>query len=399
MAAAAVSPRLALAQPQPFTLADKQAMLDLQNDARCGVSPAAAAMPPLVWDSRLEATALAWAQGCQDVVAPIGLLDHNPNRSNGHPWNVGENISAQSSGAITPATGVGLWVGEGPSYDFASNSCSAITCGHYTQVVWAGTRRVGCARYNCAGLAYPSTIVCDYGPAGNNGNRPYTAGSAVNGACDLIFADGFELGNLVPWSSSQTGGGDLNISTAAGLTQTLNGLQAVVNDTTGLYVQDDTPLDLDRYRARFRFDPNTFNPGESQNHLRTRLFILFEDGPRRLAAVVLRRVAGQFALMARARLDDNSQVSTPFTNITDAPHVVEIDWKRSSTPAADDGWLKLWIDGAAAEGAPTANLPNLDNNLSSLDFVRLGALSVKTGAAGTLFFDEFESRSASYIGP
>jgi len=85
--------------------------------------------------------------------------------------------------------------------------------------------------------------------------------------------------------------------------------------------------------------------------------------------------------------------------ISDAPHVVEIDWKRSSSPAADDGWLKLWIDGAAAEGAPNVSLANLDNNLSSLDFVRLGALSVKTGASGTLFFDEFESRNQSYIGP
>ena len=45
------------------------------------------------------------------------------------------------------------------------------------------------------------------------------------------------------------------------------------------------------------------------------------------------------------------------------------------------------------------SLANLDNNLSSLDFVRLGALSVKTGASGTLFFDEFESRNQSYIGP
>jgi hypothetical protein len=34
-----------------------------------------------------------------------------------------------------------------------------------------------------------------------------------------------------------------------------------------------------------------------------------------------------------------------------------------------------------------------------VDFVRLGALSVKTAASGTLYWDEFESRRASFIGP
>jgi hypothetical protein len=279
-------------------------------------------------------------------------------------------------------------------------------CGHYTQLVWANTRRIGCARHNCSGLTFPSSIVCDYGPGGNfGGQSPYAAGAAVNGACDLVFADGFELGSLTPWSAAQADAGDLSIvdlgtpSSSPALTPSRYALQAVVDDTAGLYVQDDTPLDLNRYRARFRFDPNGFDPGELQLHLRTRLFILFEDGPRRLAAVVLRRTLGVYAVMVRVQLDDDTHVNTPFRVITDAPHLIEIDWKRSSSPAADDGWVKLWIDGSAAEGAPTDALLNLDNNVSSLDFVRLGALSVKTGASGTLFFDEFESRNQSYIGP
>jgi hypothetical protein len=173
------------------------------------------------------------------------------------------------------------------------------------------------------------------------------------------------------------------------------GLQAVVDDTAGLYVQDDGPANENRYRARFRFDPNGFDPGEGASHFRTRVFIAFEDAPtRRLAAVVLRRIGGQYALMARVRRDDNSQASTAFFDITDAPHTVELDWKRSSAPDADDGRLELWIDGVLR-----ATLTGLDNSLSQVDFVRMGALSVKAGAAGTLFFDGFESRRRTYIGP
>jgi hypothetical protein len=54
----------------------------------------------------------------------------------------------------------------------------------------------------------------------------------------------------------------------------------------------------------------------------------------------------------------------------------------------------MWIDGALV-----SSLSGLDNHASGIDFVRLGALSVKTAAAGTLFFDAFDSRRASYVGP
>jgi hypothetical protein len=41
----------------------------------------------------------------------------------------------------------------------------------------------------------------------------------------------------------------------------------------------------------------------------------------------------------------------------------------------------------------------LDNDASPVDFVRMGALSIKTGAAGTLYYDQFESRRQVFIGP
>ena len=53
-----------------------------------------------------------------------------------------------------------------------TNSCSGI-CGHYTQVVWAASLELGCGLSSCPGLAYGSTIVCNYGPGGNDGGRPY----------------------------------------------------------------------------------------------------------------------------------------------------------------------------------------------------------------------------------
>lgn len=138
------------------------------NEARAKVG-----VPPLEWDPALATIAKNWVQQCVDNEAPSGLVDHNAGRSSTYPVYVGENIYA-SSGTATGPGAVASWVSEAPNYDYASNTCaSGKICGHYTQVVWRATTKVGCALYNCAGLTYSSTVVCDYGPGGNDGSRPY----------------------------------------------------------------------------------------------------------------------------------------------------------------------------------------------------------------------------------
>jgi hypothetical protein len=212
---------------------------------------------------------------------------------------------------------------------------------------------------------------------------------------DIVFADGFASGDLSAWSSSQVDGGDLAAASTARLAPTVPGLEAVVDDANPVYVVDETPSDEGRYRARFRFDPTGFDPGTAQGHLRTRVFLAFDESPtRRLFAIVLRLQAGVYSLMGRARLDDNSQADTGFFPIGAGPHVVEVDWHRSSAPGANDGSFQMWID-----DAPVSTLSALDNDAGGVDFVRMGALSVKSGAAGTLHWDEFESRRLTVIGP
>ena len=143
---------------------------------------------------------------------------------------------------------------------------------------------------------------------------------------DLIFKDGVESGAMSAWSSRVIDGGDLTVSAQAALAGTGSGLRGVVDDVNPLYVQDDSPINEGRYRARFYLDPNGFDPGEAQLQRRTRTFIAFSDAPsRRVAAVVLRRQNGVYALMGRARLDDNQQADTGFFTISDDSHAVEID--------------------------------------------------------------------------
>ena len=229
------------------------------------------------------------------------------------------------------------------------------------------------------------------GPAGRDGDA--TGIFAQQYAPDYIFDNGFEFGGLSAWSASNTDGGDLAVNAGAALHGS-QGLRAVVDDTAGLWVQDSSPVDEARYRARFYFDTNGFDPGEALDKRRVMLFVAFEENPnRRLVTIVLRRLDGAYSVRGTVRLDDHTLAESPFVPITDGTHYVEFDWKRATGPDAEDGQFALWVDGSLRYVAP-----NIDNSLSAVDFVRMGAITVKPGASGTLYLDHFRSRRASALG-
>jgi ELWxxDGT repeat protein len=235
-----------------------------------------------------------------------------------------------------------------------------------------------------------------YGLARCGGDLFFSAITDAHGtelwATDLVFKDGFESG-LEAWSSANTDGGDLSVQAAAALHGGA-GLAAVVDDTASLFVTDESPNNEARYRARFRLDPHGFDPGEANGKQRVRIFMALEEDPQaRVVTLVLRRLGGQYSVMGRVRLDDGTRAQTPFFAITDAPHMVELDWKWSEGLDANNGSFDLWID-----EVPVSGLTGLDNSASAIDFVRLGAMTVKPGAIGTLYFDDFESRRARYVG-
>jgi hypothetical protein len=76
----------------------------------------------------------------------------------------GENLAAGTRGGFTPEDFVNLWYREVQSYRFKRGKFS-MTTGHFTQLVWRSTKRVGCALSACKnGL---DVLVCNYDPPGN----------------------------------------------------------------------------------------------------------------------------------------------------------------------------------------------------------------------------------------
>ena len=105
---------------------------------------ARAGMPPLVWDANLGNAAAIYAQ----QMAVSGLFAHS-DRSKRR--GVGENLWMGTRDAFSFEAMVGGWTSEKRNFVpgiFPNNSRTGdwSDVGHYTQMIWPTTQRVGCAR-------------------------------------------------------------------------------------------------------------------------------------------------------------------------------------------------------------------------------------------------------------
>ena len=208
---------------------------------------------------------------------------------------------------------------------------------------------------------------------------------------DPIFSDGFESADFLAWSSTVTDGVDLSVSPAAALNGAY-GVQAVINDNNAIYMTDNTPNAEPRYRARFYFDPNSIGMADRDSHY---LLYGYDSAANPILRLEIRYSKGNYQLRAAARNDSNGWTNSAWTTIGDAPHFIELDWRAASIAGANDGSLIFWID-----GAQVASSSGIDNDTRRIDSVQVGAVAeIDAGTRGTYYFDAFESRRASYIGP
>lgn len=126
-----------------------------------------AGVPPLRWDDRLGTEAARYAV----QLAMSGRFAHSAAASrNG----TGENLWMGTRGAFTVEEMVGGWSSEqrlfrAGVFPNVSSNGNWHDIGHFTQMIWPGTQRVGCA---LATNAWADYLVCRYSPAGNVHGTP-----------------------------------------------------------------------------------------------------------------------------------------------------------------------------------------------------------------------------------
>jgi len=136
----------------------RSAMMSGHNEARRQYGVA-----PLAWDEGLARDAEAYAE----ALARTYRFEHDPQR--GRNPRQGENLWMGTRSAYSYAEMIGQLVGERQYYRpgrFPDNSRTGdwSMVGHYTQIVWPSSQRVGCATASNKTRDY---LVCRYSPAGN----------------------------------------------------------------------------------------------------------------------------------------------------------------------------------------------------------------------------------------
>ncbi|MBI5566435.1 MAG: S8 family serine peptidase [Chloroflexi bacterium] len=207
---------------------------------------------------------------------------------------------------------------------------------------------------------------------------------------DTIFADGFESGTLGAWSSASTGAGRLTVTTAAALSGKW-GLQALINSTRALYVSDASPANEATYHARFYFAPNSVTMSNGKAH---NVLVGYSASGAIVFRVEFRRSSNVYQLRGVARTNSGSNLATNWYTISDASHAIEIEWQAASTASGTNGALSLWIDGTVKQ-----TRSGVANGNYRVEEVRLGAINVVSGIAGTEYFDGFVSTRNTTIGP
>lgn len=127
------------------------------NQIRAGV-----AVQPAIWDAQLAASADAYAA----QMARTGRFQHAPTASR---HGQGENLWMGTRGAFSLETMIANWGSEKSMFrpgQFPQVSTTGRweDVGHYTQIIWPTSVRVGCALRSSASTDY---FVCRYGQSGN----------------------------------------------------------------------------------------------------------------------------------------------------------------------------------------------------------------------------------------
>lgn len=144
-----------------LTATEAKAMVDAHNAVRAQVG-----VGPVAWDTTLA----GFAQRYVATLVRSCALKHRAGSG------FGENLAAWTQQA-PPTRAVDLWAREKAGYRGAGGPLrdADMDAGHYTQVVWRGTTRIGCGRAACSKDGSHWTLVsCNYSPAGNvMGTRVY----------------------------------------------------------------------------------------------------------------------------------------------------------------------------------------------------------------------------------
>ncbi|NXU85969.1 CRVP2 protein, partial [Xiphorhynchus elegans] len=165
--------------------ADQQKLIvDRHNALRRGVKPTASNMMKMEWCPLAAENAQKWANEC--------TLSHSPSNMRRTDVLCGENLF-MSSAPFSWSDVLQTWYNEEKNFKYGTGAkTKGAMIGHYTQMVWHNSYKIGCGFTFCSNRRYGYFYVCQYCPMGNllsSMKTPYKEGEPC-GDCPDACEDG-----------------------------------------------------------------------------------------------------------------------------------------------------------------------------------------------------------------
>jgi len=152
----------------------------------------------MTYDDDLAARSQEWADKC---LWKHGLTTNCEGEA------IGQNMYLSGGGSTFPKLNMSAvitsWYNEKADYNYDTQGCATgKVCGHYTQVVWSTSNKVGCGYSKCSSVAVGEAVwnnviivVCDYSPAGNYKGTPIYGKGAPCSQCANQVKQGYTCRN------------------------------------------------------------------------------------------------------------------------------------------------------------------------------------------------------------
>jgi len=153
----------------------------------------------LTWDAAVAANALTWATTCPSQGSNPAHTRPDSTTAYALTPSSGENVAA---GQKSPEKAVEAWYSEitTPGYTPGTASQPPSGTGHYTAMIWAATKKLGCAQKPCASGTPKPVHVCHYADSAPNfgadaayfANMPQTNTPSATEAscCTSVYGSG-----------------------------------------------------------------------------------------------------------------------------------------------------------------------------------------------------------------
>jgi hypothetical protein len=193
--------------------------------------------------------------------------------------------------------------------------------------------------------------------------------------CINIFKDSFETGDLYYWDATQ----NFTVSAKCALNGWFGACAPFTKSAPRYLVKllGTSETDL---AVRFRLDVNSIPLPDAKTF---KILNVDDIGSGKLVfQLLLRRYNSKYQLKVIAKQDDGSTKKSGWIKIPDKPNIIEVEWEAASAPAANDGYLRLFVG-----GMQKAYLDGIDSNTLEAEKVTLGVLKA-IKLSGKMKFDD-----------